>query len=91
MCVTTGCGGRPQALGVSKAPLLWDFKPQVLGVLFSSTFQVGTAVQLPEKSLLLELRQRNGAVFLENPGLLRPMPGDNSMVSLNEMPFGFHN
>lgn len=90
MCVTTGRGGQPQALGVSKAPVLWDFKPQVFVALFASTFQAGTVLQSPEKCLLLELSQRNGAVVPpETRGRLHPIAGDNSVVSLREVPFGF--
>lgn len=71
--------------------MLWDFKPQVFVALFASTFQAGTVVlQLPEKCLLLELSQRNGAVGpLETRGLLHPIAGDNSVVALREVPFGF--
>lgn len=70
--------------------MLWDFKPQVFGALFASTFQAGTLSQLPEECLLLELSQRNGAVVpLETRGLLHRIAGDNSVVSLREVPFGF--
>lgn len=46
--VTTGRGSRPRALKLSKATVLWDFKPQVSGVICSSTFRVGAVLQLPE-------------------------------------------
>lgn len=56
------------------------------------TFQVGTVLQLPEKYLLLELSQRNGAALsLESPGLMRPVAEDKSVISLSEVSFRFLN
>lgn len=87
MCVTTGRGSRPQTLGVSR-----HLCSGISSLRCPSTFQVAAVVQLPEKCLLLELSQRNGATLsLETPGLLPPAAGDISMVSLRELPFGFLN
>lgn len=93
MCVTTGRGSRPQTLGVSRHLCSGISSLRCLELYFHlSTFQVAAVVQLPEKCLLLELSQRNGATLsLETPGLLPPAAGDISMVSLRELPFGFLN
>ena len=88
---TTGRGSRPQALGVSKAPLLWDFKPQVSGALYAAVhFKSGLYGNCRRHFCPLELSPRNDApLSLETPGLLHSLAVDSCTVSLSEVPFEF--